>query len=182
MKGLILITNYFEDVEAICTVDILRRAGLICDYVSLNSSLDNFTQSNLLIKCDKLIKDVKLDDYDFLIIPGGKAVMNDLKNRREVSEIINCFAKKNKLVASICAAPYLVGRLGYFDGGTYTCFPGCNEGIEKGKLVNKGVVVYKNFVTSKAMGYSVDFSLAIIEYLLGKDVRKQIDKSIHGDM
>lgn len=182
MKGLILITNYFEDVEAICTVDILRRARLICDYVSLNNSLENFTQSNLLIKCDKLIKDVKLDDYEFLIIPGGRAVMNDLKNRREVDEIINHFARENKLVASICAAPYLVGRLGYFDGGTYTCFPGCNEGIEKGKLVNKGVVVYKNFITSKAMGYSVDFSLAIIEYLLGKDVRKQIDKSIHGDM
>ena len=182
MKGLILITNYFEDVEAICTVDILRRARLVCDYVSLNNSLENFTQSNLLIKCDKLIKDIKLDDYDFLIIPGGRAVMNDLKNRREVDEIINLFARENKLVASICAAPYLVGRLGYFDGGTYTCFPGCNEGIEKGKLVNKGVVVYKNFITSKAMGYSVDFSLAIIEYLLGKDVRKQIDKSIHGDM
>lgn len=182
MKGLILITNYFEDVEAICTVDILRRARLVCDYVSLNNSLENFTQSNLLIKCDKLIKDVKLDDYDFLIIPGGRAVMNDLKNRREVNEIINHFARENKLVASICAAPYLVGRLGYFEGGTYTCFPGCNEGIEKGKLVNKGVVVYKNFITSKAMGYSVDFSLAIIEYLLGKDVRKQIDKSIHGDM
>ena len=151
MKGLILITNYFEDVEAICTVDILRRARLVCDYVSLNNSLENFTQSNLLIKCDKLIKDIKLDDYDFLIIPGGRAVMNDLKNRREVDEIINLFARENKLVASICAAPYLVGRLGYFDGGTYTCFPGCNEGIEKGKLVNKGVVVYKNFITSKAM-------------------------------
>ena len=181
MKGIILITNYFEDVEAICTVDILRRANLKIDYVSLNDTLDNLTQSGLQIKCDKLIKDIDLDSYDFLVIPGGKAVMSDLKKRDKVSKIIDSFALKNKLVAAICAAPYLVGRLGYYDGGTYTCFPGCNEGIEKGKLVNKGVVVYKNFISAKAMGYSVDFGLAIIEYLLGKDVRKQIDKSIHGN-
>ena len=182
MKGIILITNFFEDVEAIATVDVLRRAKIESDYVSLNETLEAKTQSNLPIKCDILISEADLSKYDFLVIPGGKAVMTDLKNRTEVNSIITNFAMRGKLIASICAAPYLVGRLGYFEGGKYTCFPGCNEGIEKGKRVDKGVVVYKNFISAKSMAYSIDFALEIIEYLLGSNVRKQIDRSVHGEV
>ena len=182
MKGIILITNFFEDVEAIATVDVLRRAKIDIEYASLNETLDAKTQSNLQIKCDKLLSEVDINKYDFLVIPGGRAVMSDLKNRSMVNTIITAFASQEKLVASICAAPYLVGRLGYFEGGKYTCFPGCNEGVEKGKRVDKGVVVYKNFITAKSMAYSIDFALEIIEYLLGSNVRKQIDRSVHGEV
>lgn len=182
MKGLILITNNFEDVEAIATVDVLRRARIEIDYVSLNDTLENKTQSGLNIKCDKLISNVALESYDFLVIPGGKAVMTELVDRSEITKIINYFASSNKLIASICAAPFLVGRLGYFEGGKYTCFPGCNKGVEKGKRVDKPVVRYKNFITAKSMAYSIDFALEIIDYLLGKAIKNQIDLSVHGEI
>ena len=182
MKGLILITNNFEDVEAIATVDVLRRAKIDIDYVSINDELEAHTQSNLYIKCDKLLKDINLGSYDFLVIPGGKAVMSELKNRKEIPSIINHFASSGKLVASICAAPYLVGRMGFFEKGKYTCFPGCNEGVTEGKRVDKGVVRFNNFITAKSMAYSIDFALEIIEYLLGKAIRNQIDLSVHGDI
>ena len=63
MKGMILITNNFEDVEAIATVDVLRRAGLEVDYVSIDDDLEKHTQSYLPIKCDRII-DSKIINYN----------------------------------------------------------------------------------------------------------------------
>lgn len=180
MKGMILITNNFEDVEAIATVDVLRRAGLEVDYVSIDDDLEKHTQSYLPIKCDRIISNINLNSYDFLIIPGGKAVMSDLRDREDVENIIHDFAKRDKLVATICAAPYLVLKLGYLDGGKFTCYPGCDLGLTGAKKVNKGVVRYKNFITGKAMAYSIDFALEIVDYLLGKKEKEVVESSIHG--
>lgn len=181
MKGIVLITNYFEDTEVLATVDVLKRAGLEIDLVSLKNTKEIVTQYKLRIICDKLIEEVDIRNYDFLIIPGGRAVMNELCNLENVKETIHHFAKSNKLVATICAAPLLVGELGYFVDKNYTCFPGCEKTIIGGKKKTSGVVVSKNFITAKSMAYSIRFALAIIEYLLGKDKRREIKKMIYGE-
>ncbi len=181
MKGIILITNFFEDTEAITTVDVLKRAGVEVDYVSLKETKDITTQYNLKIICDKLFSEVDIKKYDFLIIPGGRAVMSELVNMNDVKDAIHHFARGGKLVATICAAPLLVGELGYLQDKDYTCFPGCEKTIIGGKKKNVGVVTDANFITGKSMAYSVEFALAIIEYLLGKDTRKEIKKHIFGE-
>lgn len=76
MKGIILLANYFEDVEALITIDILRRAKIEIDLVSMEHNLEVKTQSNIKIIADKLVSEISLSNYDFLIIPGGKAVFN----------------------------------------------------------------------------------------------------------
>ncbi len=181
MKGLLLITNYFEDSEGLTTLDILRRAQLEVDLVSLKETLEITTQSNVKIVCDKLIENIDVRNYDFLVIPGGRAVMAELKVMDNVKEIIHHFVKSQKLVATICAAPYLVGELGYLKDKNYTCFPGFEKMIIGGKKKDSGVVVDGAFITARSMAYSVDFALAIIEYLLGKETRKNIKKSIFGE-
>lgn len=182
MKGLMIIASGFEDNEALTTLDILKRSKLIIDAATVNNDKKVISQSGLNLVFEKSINDISLDDYDFLIIPGGGAVNKTLVKLKEVEIIINHFVMKNQLVACICAAPLLVGRLGHFKNEKYTCFPGCNEIITGGTyLKNRGVVVSNNFITAKAMAYSIDFSLAIIEYLQGKSQKELIARSIKGE-
>ena len=176
-KGLILLNNGFEDVEAIATIDVLRRAKIDLDLFSLDDT-NLLTQSQIKLHSEKLYKDLNLKDYDFLVIPGGGAVLKYLNKRNEVSDIINDFVKRDKLVAAICAAPLLVGKLGYFKGKKFTCFPGCEEGID-GIYTGHGVEVTDKFITAKSMAYTIDFALEIVVFLLGKDYKKQVEKSIY---
>ena len=176
-KGIILLNSCFEDVEAIATIDVLRRAGLDITTFSLDDN-NLTTQSGIKLQSEKLYKDIKLQDYDFLVIPGGGAVFKYLHKRNEVRDIINAFAKSGKLVATICAAPSLVGVLGYFKGKKFTCFPGCEAGID-GKYTGTPLEVSDNFITAKSMAYTIDFALEIVKYVLGKDAMKKVSDSIY---
>lgn len=179
MKGLIILADGFEDVEAIGTIDILRRSGIEIKTCAI-SSINIVTSHNIKIEADCLLKDLE-EEYDFLVIPGGRAVSTILDKSKEIDELIKEFAKKNKLIAAICAAPSLVGKLGYLKNKEFTCFPGFEDKVIDGKYSsNKGVVVSGNFITSKAMGYTNDFALSIVEFLQGKKQREKIANSIIG--
>ncbi len=179
MKGIIILADYFEDTEAITTIDIIRRAKIKLDVIGLEKKIVK-TQNGLTIECDNILDNVDYKDYDFLVIPGGKAVFKTLVNEKKIEEIILYFNSKEKLIATICAAPNLVGRLGLFKDLNYTCFPGCAEGVI-GNNTNCAVEVSKHFITGKAMGYTVQFALEIVKYLEGLISSNEVNKSIHGE-
>ena len=183
MRGLIILGDGFEDTEGIATTDVLKRAKLDLDCVALGSSLEVITAKGLSIKANMLLSDVKVEDYDFIVIPGGRAVFDVLDKSTVLSEIILDFADKEKLIAAICAGPTQVGKLGLYEGKDYTCFPTTEDVIISGNLMqSRGVVVSDNYITAKAMGYSIDFALSIVDYLLGTEVKEQVRKSIFGEV
>lgn len=180
MKGLIILANGFEETEAIATIDILRRANIDLLLTGV-TSLEVMSAHDIKIYADKKLSEVDYESFDFLVIPGGKAVFDILDKSFEVSELIASFANFGKLIAAICAAPSQIGKLGYLEKREYTCFPGCNNSIIGGKYSpKKEVVIDGNFITAKAMGYTNEFALEIVEYLKGKNERKKIEDSIHG--
>ena len=179
MKGLIILVNNFEDVEALATVDVLRRSGIIIDTTSLDNK-DIITQSNNKISVDYLLSEVNLNEYDFLILPGGKAVFNILDKDKRIDDLVDYFYVNKKLICAICAAPRLIAKRGYFDNLKFTIFPGCLETEVLGKQVSKGVVVEDYFITAKSMYYSIEFALEIIKKLQGKDQKKKIENQIKG--
>lgn len=182
MKGLFVLGNGFEDTEAIATIDILRRAKLELDLASMHDDLEVTSQTGIKVTASMLFKNANFKDYDFLVIPGGRAVFNVLDHSEKLSEIVREFAKENKLVAAICAGPTQVGKLGLYENHTFTCFPTTEDKITKGTLKqDEGVIVSGNFITAKAMAYSIDFGLAIVEYLLGKEKKEQVRKAAYGE-
>lgn len=182
MKGLILFADGFEDTEAICTIDILKRCGLKIVSATPNQSLEVKTQYGLVIKADILFNEVKERDYDFLVIPGGGAIINVWDKHEGVSGLIQDFINHDKLVAAICAAPALIGKIGGFDGHSFTCFPGFEEYATAGKHKgNCNIVASGNFITAKAMHYTVDFALKIVEKLLGPKKSKEVLAKIKGN-
>ena len=123
-KGLIILADGFEDTAALTTVDVLRRSKLDITTMSLDNNYVQ-TQSGHVIGVDLVYSQVDLKNYDFLIIPGGRAVFNVLNKDSRVDEIIDYFYNKNLLICAICAAPLLIAKRGYFKGLNFTVFPGC---------------------------------------------------------
>lgn len=181
MKGLILLADGFEDTEAISTINILKRSGL--EIISATPNKDLFVTSSkkIVMKADILFDDVKASDYDFLVIPGGGAVEKVWYHHHQVEKLIQDFIDQRKILAAICAAPSLIARMGGFANESFTCFPGFEKESTAGKHKgNCNVVVSNNFITAKAMYYTIDFALAIVEKLLGKETKKKLLKSIKG--
>ena len=77
MKALIILENGFEDVEALCTYDILKRSGIELVKASLYE-LSVQTSYGHTINTDCILKNIDKPEekFDFLILPGGKAVFN----------------------------------------------------------------------------------------------------------
>ena len=162
MKGVILLDNYFEDTEALSTIDVLKRGGIEVLKVNMSNNEVLETQFGHKLIVDTFYKDVDFDNYDFLIIPGGKAVMNSLFNDNRVYECIKKFDNKKKLIATICAAPALLRD--YLTGLDYTCYPSFDRFIQ-GNYKGTGVVTTKNYITAKSMYFSIEFGLEIVKYL-----------------
>ena len=182
MKLLMLIVDNFEDTEAIGTLDVLKRGNIEVDLVSLMGRKNIITKTGLNLNLEKLVTDVSLEDYSGVIIPGGPGSFKIMPNLDVVNEIINYYANNNKLVASICAAPHLVGKLGYFKNRNYTVHPGFEGNIIGGNYQRElGVVVDGNFITAKSMYYSLEFGFSIYEYFFGKEKTANLRKSCMGE-
>ncbi len=182
IKLMMIFTDLFEDTEAICTLDVLKRGNIEVEKVSLMKRYEITSKCGIIIKCDKLYEDINLEDYDGVIIPGGPGSFKIMPTLKEVDDIINYYALNNKLVSSICAAPHLVGRLGYLKNKEFTIHPGFEDevidGIYKKDL---GVCVSGNFITGKSMYYSFEFGLAIYNYFNSEDDTLSLRKSCMGE-
>lgn len=180
MKGIILLADCFEDVEALITIDMLRRADIEIDMVSVTGKYELTTQSKISLKAEFLIEDISLDEYDFLVLPGGKAVFETHINSEKTLGSILIFYEAKKLIASICAAPILFKKLGLLDNKPYVCFPTCKDEFNGGIYDEKSsVVVCDNIITSKAAGTTFDFAYEIIKYLKGKEVASNVLNSVY---
>lgn len=181
MNGLLILADGFEDTEALATRDVLIRAGLNVDMASISSSLEVKSSFGLKITANYLLKQIKdLANYDFIILPGGGLGTKNLLECEFLKAYLDEFVLHKKLVAAICAAPSVLGKLGYLENKKFTCFAGFNHGFG-GIFTGKEVEVDGNFVTGRSMKYSVDFALAIIEHLLGVEAKEKVIVGLKGE-
>ena len=175
MTGLVILGNGFEVSEALVPCDLYFRAGIKTVKASVYNNKEVISQEGIKIVADTTLDEVDLSAFDFLFIPGGKASFTVLDKDERVSKIIKYFVDNNKLVTSICAAPFLIGRLGYFENRKYTCFPSFEQYVTKGTyLKEEGVVVDGNFITAKSVYYATPFALEVIKKLLGEEVSSKV--------
>ena len=180
MKGLIILANHFEDIEALATIDLLRRAKIQIDLVSVIDTNKLITQSNIKIETDLNYKDINLNDYEFLIIPGGKATFENNLSSPIVKNIVEYFNNKKQLIACICAAPMILGQMGYLKELPYVCFPSCEDDKFEGIYQkNKKVVVINNYITSKAAGTTFEFAYEIIKYLTNEELAQKTLNNVY---
>ncbi len=179
MKGIILLADGFEESEALITVDLLRRGQIQIDLISMMNTKEVTSAHQIPVICDYLLNQIQIEEYQFLILPGGAAVFQHLKEMKTLQKIIDYFVTQNFLVAAICAAPILLGQWGYLKGKNYTCFKGCEQDSFLGHyLKDENVVCDGSMITAKSMYYTIDFAIAILQKLKGFQVAENILKQI----
>ena len=180
MKVLLLFADGFEDVEAIATRDVLIRAGIEVYDAKINDDNQIVVASHKIALTGlKSLKNINVDEFEAIILPGGMRGVNNLLASNEVERLLKEFNNKHKWVCAICAAPMVLAKNGLLHNKRYTCYPGCDEGLD-GIYTGEEVVVTDNLVTARSMLYSVPFGLKIIELLLGKSDSDRIYSQIAG--
>ena len=166
----IFLDNGFEEIEAITTIDLLRRANIALTTVSVTGVESVLGAHNIAVKTDKLFADVDFADAEMLILPGGATKLHECQS---LCDLLIEHNNQNKLIAAICAAPSVLGRLGILQGKQATCYPGFEEFLGE-SYIDGLVVESKNVVTAKGPGLSSDFAFCLIEKLAGTEVADQV--------
>ena len=120
----IFLDNGFEEIEAITTIDLLRRANIALATVSVSGNEIVLGAHNIPVKADRLFADVDFADAEMLILPGGAT---NLIERKPLCELLVQHNQQDKLIAAICAAPAVLGQLGILQGKQATCYPGFEQ-------------------------------------------------------
>jgi len=176
----IFVADGTEEVEALTVVDILRRAQMVCDVVSIMGKPEVTSSHGIAFKTDKVIEEINFDDYEMLILPGGMPGTLNLKANKILQEQLPLFAK-DKAVAAICAAPTILSGLGLLEGKKAICFKGFQDVIEhEGAILvpDAKSVVDDNIITGQAMGATIPFALDIVTYLEGDETAQKVREAI----
>ena len=176
-KCAIFLAKGFEECEALITVDVLRRAGLTIDMISMEEECQVESSHGVFIVADKLWKEIDVVMYDALILPGGMPGTKHLGENEELTEALLSANAEGKCLCAICAAPSIFGKLGILEGKKYTCFPGF-EGDYGAKHLEDKVVKDGSIITAKGMGATIEFASCIVETLVNKEKAEEIIRGI----
>lgn len=176
-KALVFLASGFEEIETVTVVDVLRRAGVDVTVAGLKPNVTE-GKHGMRIVPDKSIDDVKVEDFDAIIVPGGNPGYKNLRKNQRVINIIKKAFGSNKLVAAICAGPTVLSDAGILKGKACTIYPGMDEELEAGGGNPKQdiVVVDGNIITSRGPATALPFALKLAEKLAGKQVAEAVSK------
>ena len=177
-KVYIFFADGFEDIEGLTVVDLMRRAGIDIQTVSIKETKEIRTSHGIDLLTDRTFGECDFSDADMLVIPGGMPGTNYLRDHEGLAELLKKQYEAGKWVAAICAAPSVFGGLGFLKDRKATSYPGCLDGIPVGEYTEEPVAVDGNVVTSRGVGTAIAFALKLIEVLISKEKADEIAASI----
>ena len=168
----------FEEIEALATVDILRRANI--DVLTVGVGEDVIIGSHQIpVLADIREADAKLDSsVEAVILPGGMPGTLNLQKSESVQKSIDFAVANDKYVCAICAAPLILGHKDLLNGKKATCYPGFEEDLKGAEATGSFVEEDGKIITGKGAGVAIDFALRIVEKLLNKEEADKINASI----
>ena len=161
-----------EEIEALTVVDILYRAGIACDTVSVAEGREVTSSHGVTVLANKHVAEADLKAYSMLVLPGGLPGTPNLHACEPLMAAVHEFAKAGRPLSAICAAPSIFAEEGLLKGVRATSNPGFQHVLaEQGArlVADEPVVVDGNFTTSQGMGTAIDFALEIVRRYKGDD-------------
>lgn len=153
----------FEDMEAIATIDILRRANIDVKTVSIYDTKDVTSAHGITIKADATFGEVDFSEAGWLILPGGLPGASNLAEFAPLTSLLVAHNKAGGKIAAICASPAVVlAPLGILDGREAVCYPGFEEKMPNAKKGYTPVVADGNIITANGPASAIAFALAIV--------------------
>lgn len=174
----LFLADGFEEIEALTVVDLLRRADITIETVSINGTLQVEGSHKITVKADRIYQTDQCEDGSMLVLPGGMPGTNALMAHEGLRELLFMYRNADKKLAAICAAPSVLGMNGLLRNKRATCFPGFENKLLGAQIEDKGVVSDEGIITSRGLGTAIEFALAIITELRDHVIARQIAASI----
>ena len=175
MKCAIFLAEGFEDCEALITVDMMRRAKVEIDTVSITDRPEVLSSHRVLIRADKVWAEIRPEDYDVLILPGGKLGTQNLEAFEPVKEAFRKHFEAGRLTCAICAAPSILGHMGLLAGRRYTCFPEFADASYQGEYEMEMAVKDGCLITGRGMGATIEFARLILKQLVDAETMAHLE-------
>jgi len=168
-KVAILLADGFEEIEALTPKDVLNRAGIECDLISIKNDYLVTGANGVTVRANRILNTSDtLEEYEMLILPGGMPGAKYLSEDEHVISIIRAFNNNNKYIAAICASPAIVlSRAGIVSGRRVTSYPGMEKHLENAEYIDDLVVQDENIITSRGPATALEFSYKIVDVLGG---------------
>ena len=165
----VFLADGFEEIEALTPVDVLRRAGLSVQTVSIMDKQVVAGAHGVPVLADVMFADVNTEDAEMILLPGGLPGATNLDAHEGLGQMIQDFAQEEKPLAAICAAPLVLGNRGLLQGKKATCYPGFETYLQGAEYTAALVEKDGNIITGKGPGAAMEFAFAIVEKYCGID-------------
>ena len=177
-KAAVFFGTGYEEIEALTVVDILRRAGITADMVSITGEREVTGSHGITVQMDQLFEEVDFDSVDVIVLPGGMPGTTNLETYDPLMDKVDEFYRQDKYIAAICAAPSILGHKGILKGKKACSNPGFESHLEGADVKQEPAVVDGHVITSRGMGTAIPFGLTILEQLAGADAAVQMRKKL----
>ncbi len=165
-----------EELEAVTIIDLLRRAEIEVTTAGLDDQPIRASRGTVLI-ADTTLDQVLDKTFDMIVLPGGLPGATHLEQDQRLRKLLQDNANSDRYVAAICAAPKALASAGLLDGKRATSYPGVLENMAVPGMSYQTQAVVKDgkTITSMGPGTAMDFVLALIEELAGKEKRDAVE-------
>jgi len=170
----------FEEIEALCPLDLMRRAGLSVTTVGLGST--SITGAHgITVKADMADVDFADANPEMIFLPGGMPGTLNLAASEVVKQAILHAHETGAYIAAICAAPSILGDMGLLVGKEAICYPGFEDRLVGATVSKNRVVSDGKILTAAGMGVALDMGLKIVEIFRGKAVAADLRHAVIAD-
>lgn len=173
--ALVPIANGSEDIESVTIIDVLRRAGVDVTVASVHDERTVTAARQTLITADALMNECGATQFDLIALPGGMPGADHLGTSEALQEKLRAQRESGKWYAAICAAPAVaLEPNGLLEGRQATAHPGFQSRLSDQDRAGERVVIDGNCITSQGPGSALEFALALVEALCGRDKRNEV--------
>ena len=174
------IAEGFEEIEALCPIDLLRRAGVEVKTVGIGGNMITGAHG-ITVMTDVTDKDFVCKAPDMIFLPGGMPGTLNLAASETVTDAIKTAIVRDAYIAAICAAPSILGDAGLLAGKEAICYPGFEDRLTGAKISDKRVIRDGNIITAAGMGVALDFGLEIVKLFCGEDKAEALRHAVIAD-
>ena len=173
----IFLANGFEEIEALTTVDMLRRAGIQIKMVSIMREKMVYGSHGIGVEADIIFEECNFENCQMLIVPGGYEGVENICNHFDCKAALRKFAESGRYVAAICAGPMALAKAKKCcsNNSSYcSIYDGMESELIDAEYVKKNVVVSGNIITGRGPAYASDFASELIRILKNDDVASEV--------
>lgn len=176
------LANGFEEIEALCPLDLLRRAGIEVKTVAIGAGDLHVTGSHgITVVADMDEASFADTAPDMVILPGGMPGASNLDASATVDAAIKSALACDGYLAAICAAPMILGKRDLLCGKRAICFPGFEQYLNGATVAAERVERDGKIITAAGMGVALDFGLALVAALCGKEASASLRRAVLAD-